>query len=319
MLGRRRSEYVEGETQCDGEDAELSVKAWNSFTDTDSGNRYIANMDRIHIDNDGMVFGDLLHAARCRPGDAAVGRRPAAARRGRHQPDPAGRPAPTTEIDRARRHRRPRRSTPATDHAGPHRDRRSARPPRAADADARRRPRRRVRDPPAPAHQRRPQADAADRASADDRAPRRAARARAASPTSCSRSGSSPSRSPPRSRTAGTVTSGCTTRSSPSRSTPPGRSRSQRVHAGIDDTFVVANGDIVHRPRRRRARRAPPAARRRRHDPPHPRRRPVGVRRGRGRRRRRRAALRREAGTGRDRLEPDQRRHLRARAVACST
>lgn len=50
-------EYVEGETECDGEDATLSVRAWESFTDTDSGQRYIANMDRIHLDNDGMVFG----------------------------------------------------------------------------------------------------------------------------------------------------------------------------------------------------------------------------------------------------------------------
>ena len=49
-------EYVEGETQCDGEDAELSVKAWESFTDTDGGQRYIANMDNVHVDNDGMVF-----------------------------------------------------------------------------------------------------------------------------------------------------------------------------------------------------------------------------------------------------------------------
>jgi hypothetical protein len=50
-------EYIEGETQCNGEDAEVSVKAWGSFTDTDGGNRYIANMDRIRLDNDGMVFG----------------------------------------------------------------------------------------------------------------------------------------------------------------------------------------------------------------------------------------------------------------------
>jgi hypothetical protein len=50
-------EYVEGETQCNGEDAELTVKAWGSYTDTDAGNRYIANMDRVHLDNDGMVFG----------------------------------------------------------------------------------------------------------------------------------------------------------------------------------------------------------------------------------------------------------------------
>jgi hypothetical protein len=52
-----QDEYVEGETQCNGEDAEVSVKAWGNFTDTDSGDRYIANMDRIHLDNDGMVFG----------------------------------------------------------------------------------------------------------------------------------------------------------------------------------------------------------------------------------------------------------------------
>lgn len=50
-------EYIEGETQCDGEDAEVSVKAWGLFTDTDGGTRYVANMDNIHIDQDGMVFG----------------------------------------------------------------------------------------------------------------------------------------------------------------------------------------------------------------------------------------------------------------------
>lgn len=50
-------EYIEGETQCDGEDATLSVRVWDSFTDTDEGQRYIANMDRIRVENDGMVFG----------------------------------------------------------------------------------------------------------------------------------------------------------------------------------------------------------------------------------------------------------------------
>ena len=51
------NEYKEGTTKCNGEDAELSVKAWASYTDTDAGKRYIANMDRIHIDQNGMVFG----------------------------------------------------------------------------------------------------------------------------------------------------------------------------------------------------------------------------------------------------------------------
>lgn len=50
-------EYLESDTKCDGEDAELSVKAWGAFTDTDDGTRFIANMDEVHVDNDGMVFG----------------------------------------------------------------------------------------------------------------------------------------------------------------------------------------------------------------------------------------------------------------------
>ena len=50
-------EFVEGETQCNGEDAEVSVRAWGSFTDTDGGTKYIANMDKIHIDNNSMVIG----------------------------------------------------------------------------------------------------------------------------------------------------------------------------------------------------------------------------------------------------------------------
>lgn len=49
-------EYVEDETTCDDQDAEVTVRAWKSYTDTDSGNRYIANMNDIHLDNDGMVF-----------------------------------------------------------------------------------------------------------------------------------------------------------------------------------------------------------------------------------------------------------------------
>lgn len=50
------AEWVEGETQCDGVDAQISVLAWNSITATDDGNRYIASMDQVHIDNDQMVL-----------------------------------------------------------------------------------------------------------------------------------------------------------------------------------------------------------------------------------------------------------------------
>jgi hypothetical protein len=50
------AEYVEGETKCDGEDAELSVVAWDNFTDIDLGTRFIANMDEVRFEFDAMVF-----------------------------------------------------------------------------------------------------------------------------------------------------------------------------------------------------------------------------------------------------------------------
>jgi hypothetical protein len=49
-------EYIEGETKCGTEDAELQVVVWDSFNDTDDGTTYIANFDNIPIKNDGMVF-----------------------------------------------------------------------------------------------------------------------------------------------------------------------------------------------------------------------------------------------------------------------
>jgi len=49
-------EFIPGETQCDGKDAELSVAVWNNYQDTGDGIRYIANFENIRIQNDGMVF-----------------------------------------------------------------------------------------------------------------------------------------------------------------------------------------------------------------------------------------------------------------------
>jgi hypothetical protein len=50
------AEFIPGETECDGEDAELSMVVWSSFEDTGSGTRYIANFENVRIQNDGMVF-----------------------------------------------------------------------------------------------------------------------------------------------------------------------------------------------------------------------------------------------------------------------
>ncbi len=54
--GTAEQEYVEGETQCDGEDAEVSVVVWDSFSDTDDGTTYITDFEDIRVRNDGMVF-----------------------------------------------------------------------------------------------------------------------------------------------------------------------------------------------------------------------------------------------------------------------
>ena len=55
-----KQEYIEGETKCGDEDAEISVVSWKAFSDTDDGNRYIAAMDQVHVDNDGMVFAIIF-------------------------------------------------------------------------------------------------------------------------------------------------------------------------------------------------------------------------------------------------------------------
>ena len=69
-----KSEYIEGETKCGDQDAEISVVSWKAFSDTDDGNRYIAAMDQVHVDNDGMVFAVIFgtdDAARAMPPWAA--------------------------------------------------------------------------------------------------------------------------------------------------------------------------------------------------------------------------------------------------------
>ena len=140
----------------------------------------------------------------------------------------------------------------------------------------------------------------------------------AGSPTSCWPSASSPSRSSRRSPTAGAAASRCDYAVEPEPLDTAGAIRFAARHAGIDDTFVVANGDVLtdldvaalvaaHRDDGRRG-----------DDPPHRRRRSVGVRRRRDRRRRPGPALRREAGAGHRAEQPDQRRHVRVRTAACS-
>jgi hypothetical protein len=48
--------YEADSFQCDGEDVEIKVVAWNAYTDTGKGQTYITDLDDTRITNDGMVF-----------------------------------------------------------------------------------------------------------------------------------------------------------------------------------------------------------------------------------------------------------------------
>ena len=48
--------YEEGETECDGEDAELKVVVWTDYQDPDSNQQYTSNFDEIPFDRDGLVI-----------------------------------------------------------------------------------------------------------------------------------------------------------------------------------------------------------------------------------------------------------------------
>ena len=54
------AEYVVGEYQCNGEDVEIKVVAWDSYTDTGKGSTYITDLDSVRITNDGMVFAIVV-------------------------------------------------------------------------------------------------------------------------------------------------------------------------------------------------------------------------------------------------------------------
>jgi hypothetical protein len=49
-------EYVEGETDCNGEPGELKVIVWDNFQDTGPGTTYVSNFDDIPFDRDGLVY-----------------------------------------------------------------------------------------------------------------------------------------------------------------------------------------------------------------------------------------------------------------------
>ena len=235
-------------------------------------------------------------------------------------------PPPPTSVPRprpARRHDRPGRRwllrDVVHDRGRDHRlDRhhcRADRPPRLRALREGGGPGRRVRDPPPPADLHDPEADAPDRRPAHDRAGRRRPRAATASPTPSCRSGTDPTPSSTPTPTASAPVSRCTTPSSPSRSTPPAPCASRPPSAGIDDTFVVVNGDVLTDLDVAELWRVPPRPGRRGHHRPHPGRRSLPLRRRAHRRQGTGHRLRREAAA-RDRPHQlDQRRHLRARAV----
>jgi hypothetical protein len=51
-----QDEYVEGETQCNGEEVDITVVAWDSYADTGPGTTFITDLPDVRLTNDGMVF-----------------------------------------------------------------------------------------------------------------------------------------------------------------------------------------------------------------------------------------------------------------------
>jgi hypothetical protein len=49
-------EYIEGETKCADEDAELKVVVWDSYQDTGAGTTYTSDFDDIRISKDAMAM-----------------------------------------------------------------------------------------------------------------------------------------------------------------------------------------------------------------------------------------------------------------------
>lgn len=49
-------EYVVGDYKCNGEDVEIKVVAWDSYTDTGKGQTLITDLANTRLKNDGMVF-----------------------------------------------------------------------------------------------------------------------------------------------------------------------------------------------------------------------------------------------------------------------
>ena len=237
------------------------------------------------------------------------------------RPDAGPRPRrrrPTTTLH----HRAGDPSTTTTTAAGGHHDDHDRGRPDQRAADAGRRARRGLRHPPPPAHAAHPKQMLPVVQPADDRAGRRAPRPATASTTAVLSLGYRPdafqSTPTPTARCAGVRAA--LRRRARAAATPPAPSASPPLDAGIDERFLVRQRRRAHRPRHRRPRGASTSA-------PAPRARSpctavedpsaFGVvptdADGRVDRVHREAAARRGAH------RPDQRRHLRARAVACST
>ena len=66
-------EYTVDDYKCDGEDVEIKVVAWNSYTDTGKGQTYITDLTGVRFTNDGMVFAIVVVPKDTDDRHAAVG------------------------------------------------------------------------------------------------------------------------------------------------------------------------------------------------------------------------------------------------------
>lgn len=91
--------FEEGETECGGEDATLSVITWDSPTDTGDGQRDIANLGQQRVTASGQVFAIVFAADDADPGlpPSATATQPGAPGAPGDTGAPAGTDVPTTE------------------------------------------------------------------------------------------------------------------------------------------------------------------------------------------------------------------------------
>ena len=247
--------YEEGETQCDGEDARLTVVVWEDYRDPSSSQVYTSSFDDIPFDKNGLAITIAFV-----PDDVDVEMPPSAANLEdlgaldtpppapgetvppRSRPPPSRRAAASRPVSSEPTSAASREQRARVDHRG---DDSEHRHHRGLADGARHRPRRRLRHPAAAAHRHGAEVDVDGRQRADHHPPRAPPRARRCHHGDAVARATSPIRSAPRFPTAGVAAVELRYAVEPEPLDTAGAIRFAAEFAGVDDTFLAINGDVI--------------------------------------------------------------------------